>query len=56
MQDIQQSFIEQLDKWIDGNPEHNKITGECCPDFSCCNKFPVEISKENKIAFKEAYI
>jgi len=28
----------QLDAWLAGNPFHNKIDDECCPDFSCCNK------------------
>ena len=22
--------------WAMGNPYHNKIDDECCPDFSCC--------------------
>lgn len=26
----------QLEEWVNGNPIHNKIEGECCPDFSCC--------------------
>ena len=35
-------YIKRLDKqileWVKGNPIHNKVDGECCPDFSCCNK------------------
>ena len=27
----------QLKHWVEGNPIHNKIDDECCPDFSCCN-------------------
>ncbi len=27
---------EQLAEWLKGNPVHNKIRDECCPDFSCC--------------------
>lgn len=23
-------------KWAMGQPHHNKIDNECCPDFSCC--------------------
>ncbi len=26
----------QLDEWVKGNPIHNTIDEECCPDFSCC--------------------
>lgn len=29
---------EQLSKWVLGVSEHNDADGECCPDFSCCNK------------------
>ncbi len=29
---------EQLKKWVQGISEHNDADGECCPDFSCCNK------------------
>lgn len=27
---------EQLQKWLEGEPIHNKELGVCCPDFSCC--------------------
>ena len=27
---------DQLNKWVDGKPEHNTVDDECCPDFSCC--------------------
>jgi hypothetical protein len=27
----------QLYKWVNGNPIHNDVDNECCPDFSCCN-------------------
>jgi len=27
---------EQLTEWLKGNPVHNEIRDECCPDFSCC--------------------
>lgn len=23
-------------KWAMGQPYHNRIDDECCPDFSCC--------------------
>jgi hypothetical protein len=23
-------------KWAMGQPYHNRIDNECCPDFSCC--------------------
>ncbi len=35
-------YVKRLDKqtleWVRGNPIHNKIDNECCPDFSCCDK------------------
>lgn len=27
---------KQLYEWVNGNPIHNDIDKECCPDFSCC--------------------
>ena len=42
----------QLDEWVKGNPIHNDIDDECCPDFSCCNE---NISDENtRILFKNS--
>lgn len=41
-----------LKKWCEGEPIHNDIDDECCPDFSCCNKSllqPKEV-RENFIA------
>jgi len=29
---------EQLKLWVAGESVHNDARGECCPDFSCCNK------------------
>ena len=26
----------QLKEWVSGNPIHNQVEDECCPDFSCC--------------------
>ena len=42
---------EQLDKWVEGEPIHNKDRDECCPDFSCCRP---ELLADKKIrtAFK----
>lgn len=31
-----ESVQKQLDLWLKGEPWHNSITDECCPDFSCC--------------------
>lgn len=28
---------KQTSDWVNGNPRHNMIDDECCPDFSCCN-------------------
>jgi len=43
-------YKERLNKqtldWLNGNPQHNKIDNECCPDFSCCKPellAPIEI-------------
>ena len=27
---------QQTSEWLNGNPQHNKVDDECCPDFSCC--------------------
>ena len=29
---------EQLARWVQGISIHNDDRGECCPDFSCCQK------------------
>lgn len=28
---------EQLEKWLNGNPVHDREADQCCPDFSCCS-------------------
>lgn len=28
---------QQTLQWAMGNPRHNYIDNECCPDFSCCH-------------------
>ena len=32
------SIRRQLELWVKGESVHNDDRGECCPDFSCCNK------------------
>lgn len=32
----QERIEAQLRAWVDGNPTHNTVDNECCPDFSCC--------------------
>lgn len=34
------SCEEQLIHWTAGNPKHNHVRNECCPDFSCCSGQP----------------
>ena len=33
---IAASVFRQSFLWLNGKPEHNLVTDECCPDFSCC--------------------
>ncbi len=33
----QERIESQLKEWVKGNPVHNDVDDECCPDFSCCN-------------------
>jgi hypothetical protein len=28
---------EQVKLWVEGDPRHNSVRDECCPDFSCCD-------------------
>jgi len=44
---------EQLARWVDGESIHNMTTGECCPDFSCCNP-ALLVPRETRIAFRDA--
>jgi N-acetylmuramoyl-L-alanine amidase CwlA len=32
-----ESLLNQTRMWMEGISMHNRITGECCPDFSCCH-------------------
>jgi hypothetical protein len=44
---------EQLDLWVMGKPIHNEESGECCPDFSCCD-IDLLAPLDERIAFKNA--
>lgn len=35
-QSYQERCKSQMLKWAMGQPYHNNIDDECCPDFSCC--------------------
>lgn len=35
-QRYQERVKSQTLKWAMGQPYHNRIDDECCPDFSCC--------------------
>ena len=30
-------LTHQSKQWAEGNPQHNYVDDECCPDFSCCH-------------------
>lgn len=47
--------IEQLNKWVAGEPIHNDELEECCPDFSCCQPSLLASEKERRM-FRDAYI
>jgi len=34
--DYNERCSHQLNEWVKGNPIHNNVDDECCPDFSCC--------------------
>lgn len=40
---------EQLDAWVAGNSLHNQARDECCPDFSCCQKYYKATQDERKL-------
>ena len=44
----------QLMEWVKGNPQHNPIRNECCPDFSCCQP-QMLMNKETRLKFREAH-
>jgi len=53
--DLEESRQYQLKQWVEGNPLHNPVTNECCPDFSCCTKSKKMMSLEERERFVEAY-
>ena len=46
----EESIALQLAQWVEGNPVHNPVREECCPDFSCCSP---EFLAERKV--REAF-
>lgn len=44
---------EQLNEWVKGNPIHNQVEDECCPDFSCCKPHLLADEQTRKL-FKAA--
>jgi hypothetical protein len=44
----------QLSEWVKGNPLHNPIRDECCPDFSCCRGKECMADKETRQRFAKA--
>ena len=42
--------IKQSMMWANGRPEHDKVYGECCCDFSCC--FPELFEKDDTKRFR----
>lgn len=38
----------QLEEWVKGNPIHNDVEDECCPDFSCCKPFLLQPEEKRK--------
>jgi hypothetical protein len=51
-----ESILEQLDKWVEGNPVHNTVRDECCPDFSCCRGKAYLAPRIERLKFREAYL
>jgi hypothetical protein len=43
----------QLELWVTGNPLHNKTTGECTPDLSCCKTGMAEL--RDRVHYYEAF-
>ncbi len=43
----------QLEEWVRGNPEHDKINDRCCPDHSCCDGDLAE--KSLRLEYLQAY-
>ena len=43
------SIAEQGKNWIQGEPKHNFVRDECCPDFSCCTPSLFEHDRTKRI-------
>ena len=41
----------QTRAWVNGQPKHNHIDNECCPDFSCCNPKLFEADRDKREAY-----
>lgn len=37
-------------RWVNGDAEHNRIDGECTPDFSCCVPQLFESDRAKRVA------
>lgn len=48
-----QRVKHQTDEWVNGNPIHNTVDNECCPDFSCCKPEFLQ-SKDVRKSFAKA--
>ncbi len=56
MSDPRPTTEEQVKDWVAGDPKCPSASGECCPDFSCCDASllaPREVREEFAKAFKE---
>jgi len=45
---------KQLELWLKGTSRHDYESGQCCPDFSCCNPELLASETERKL-FYDAY-
>ena len=43
--------IEQTEAWVAGQPRHNTIDDECCPDFSCCCPDLFEVDRGKRFEY-----
>ena len=53
---MEQSCLDQLNKWVDGEPVHNTEMDECCPDYSCCRGKQFMAPLRDRILFRDAYV
>jgi hypothetical protein len=47
--EIAASVFRQSFLWLNGKPEHNPVTDECCLDFSCCRPDLFVESKDERM-------